>query len=146
MAYYYLQLDEVINLHDYAIEQSGGLHGTKDIGMIESILDHIQNDDYYPDLIDKLCHLFFAINKGHAFNDGNKRASITVSAYFLEINGFGVLVSSFIGEFENIAVCVADNLVCKDFLRDMLEEFVYGDGFSESTKLRLIAVLGRTTT
>ena len=40
MAYYYLQLDEVIALHNYAIERSGGLHGTQDIG-IHGISDFI---------------------------------------------------------------------------------------------------------
>ena len=34
------------------------------------ILDHIQNDDYYPDFVDKLTHLFFCSNKFHCFNDG----------------------------------------------------------------------------
>jgi hypothetical protein len=34
------------------------------------VLEHIQNDDYYPDLQDKLTHLVFAVAKFHCFNDG----------------------------------------------------------------------------
>lgn len=53
----YLTLEHVIELHDYAVTHSGGLQGVKDIGTLESILCHVQNDDYYPAFEDKVCHL-----------------------------------------------------------------------------------------
>lgn len=141
MKFYYVTIDYVLELHDSAIEKSGGLIGVKDVGILESILEHIQNDDYYPELEDKTCHLFYAINKSHAFNDGNKRASITATAYFLQINGYGALSDSFIRTFENIAVYVAENRIDKNFLRDMLSSFLYEDGFNEQIQLRLLRLL-----
>ena len=53
---------------------------------------HIQNDDYYPALEDKLTHLVFALAKFHCFTDGNKRSAIALGAYFLELNGYDWLV------------------------------------------------------
>jgi len=42
--------------------------------------------DYYPDIFDKAAHLFININS-HYFSNGNKRLSVTSTAYFLEKNG-----------------------------------------------------------
>jgi death-on-curing protein len=95
MKYFYFDIKYAIKEHDYIIEHSGGKNGILNIGIAESVLDHIQNDVYYPELEDKLCHLFFSINKNHAFNDGNKRTSIVLSAYFLELNGFDFKVDSY---------------------------------------------------
>ena len=41
-----------------------------------------------PTYTEKLTHLVFSINKFHAFNDGNKRSSLSLGAYFLELNGY----------------------------------------------------------
>lgn len=57
----YLTLDQAKAIHAKTIQYSGG--GTTeplDTGKLESVLAHIQNDDYYPTFIDKLTHLFFA--------------------------------------------------------------------------------------
>ncbi|MBJ2869426.1 type II toxin-antitoxin system death-on-curing family toxin, partial [Salmonella enterica subsp. enterica serovar Derby] len=86
--YFYFDVTYAVITHDWIIEESGGLKGTKDIGQLESPLEHIQNDWYYPEIEDKLTHLVFSINKNHAFNDGNKRSSLALGAYFLELNGF----------------------------------------------------------
>ena len=114
MDYYYFTLEYAIKTHDFIIEESGGATGVKDIGLLESVLDHIQNDWYYPDFETKLTHLVYSVNKNHAFSDGNKRSSIALGAYFLELNGLDYCVDKFIIEMENIAVHVADNRIDKD--------------------------------
>ena len=50
----YPTTDFILQLHDEVIHQSCGLAGGRDIGQLESILDHIQNDEYYPRFEDKL--------------------------------------------------------------------------------------------
>ena len=50
----YFDVSYAIEVHDWIIEQSGGLAGTRDIGQLKSPLEHIQNDDYYPEIEDKL--------------------------------------------------------------------------------------------
>ena len=112
-----------------------------DTGHLESILYHIQNDDYYPGFIDKLTHLVYAVNKGHCFNDGNKRTSIALGAFLLEVNGLDVLVSRFIIEMENIAVAVADNLIDKDLLNAIVDSLINEEEYNEALKLRIIDVL-----
>lgn len=104
-------------------------------------MTHIQNDDYYPDFIDKLTQLVFAVNKGHCFNDGNKRTSISLGAFFLEVNGLDILVSKFIIEMENIAVAVADNLIDKALLAEIIGSILNEEEYNEELKLRIIACL-----
>ena len=70
MPYLYFTTEYAVITHDKIIEISGGAKGTLNIGIIDSVLEHIQNDLYYPELEDKLTHLVFAVNKGHAFQDG----------------------------------------------------------------------------
>ena len=66
----------------------GGADGVLDAGRLESVLQHIQNDVYYPTFEEKLTHLVFSANQFHCFQDGNKRISISLGAQFLLLNGY----------------------------------------------------------
>lgn len=81
----YFDANHAVREHDWIIEHSGGLSGVKDTGQLSSVLEHIQNDLYYPSFEEKLCHLVFAINKFHAFNDGNKRSSLVLGLTSLSL-------------------------------------------------------------
>jgi death-on-curing protein len=105
-------------------------------------LEHIQNEWYYPELEHKLTHLFYSINKNHSFQDGNKRASIALSPYFLEINNCSFRVELFIAEMENISVDVADNRIDKDLLFEIISSIIYEEDYSEELKLKIIYTKG----
>ena len=140
--FFYFTLNYAVDLHDKIIEQSGGLAGANNLGLLESALQHIQNDLYYPTLSDKLAHLVFAINKFHAFSDGNKRSSVLLGAYFLQLNGYSFIVKKFIFKMEEIAVLVAEGKVTKDLLCELIESIVFEDDYSESLKLKLFNASG----
>ena len=112
--------------------------GTRDVGLIDSTLEHVQNDFFYPELEDKVTHLIFSFNKNHSFNDGNKRSSIALAAYFLTINDLESLVPKFILEMENIVVDVADNVIDRDLLSELVSSLMYELEFSEELKLKII--------
>jgi len=124
--------------HTFIINESGGVHGERDIDLLSSILEHIQNDLYYPDIECKLTHLVFSVNKSHAFTDGNKRTSIALGAYFLEINGLDFCVSRFIIEMENVAVHVADNRIDKDLLQEIVTSIINEPQFSEELQIKIL--------
>ena len=138
MAFAYFDTSHAVTVHDEIINQSGGALGILNIGLLESVIEHVQNDFYYPELEHKLTHLFFSINKNHSSQDGNKRASIALSAYFLEINNCSFRVERFISEMENIAVDVADNRVDRDLLFEIVNSIIYEDDYSEELKLKII--------
>lgn len=141
LRYLYFDVAHAIDTQGWIIEKSGGLPGVKNVAQLESVLGHIQNDLYYPEMVDKLTHLVFSINKNHPFNDGNKRSSIGLGAYFLELNGYDYVVRRFVLEMENIAVYVADNVIGKDLLRELISALLYEDDYSEGLKLALIEAI-----
>ena len=142
MKFNYFTSTYAIQVHDDIINNSGGSLGILNIGLLESTLEHLQNDLYYPEIENKVTHLFYAINKNHSFQDGNKRASIALSAYFLEINNLSFRVNRFIEEMENIAVDVADNRIDKDLLFEIVCSLTYENDFSEELKIKIINAKG----
>jgi death on curing protein len=137
----YFEIDYAVKVHDDVLEKSGGMVGTLDLGRLDSILTHIQNDDYYPTFEEKITHLVFAVNKGHCFADGNKRTSIALGAFFLEVNGLDVFVNKFIIEMENIAVYVAENRIDKELLGEIIYSLINEEDFNEELKLKIIHAL-----
>lgn len=138
MAFQYFTVEFSIEVHDNIIRESGGFMGIRDNGLIDSTLDHVQNDFYYPELEDKVTHLIFSFNKNHCFNDGNKRSSIALAAYFLTINNLEDLVGKFILEMENVVVDVADNVFDRDLLYEIVISILYEDDYSEELKMKII--------
>lgn len=141
MSYIYFDVAYATRAHDKILEVSGGLPGVIDEGRLDSILEHIRNDDYYTSFEEKLTHLVYAVNKGHCFQDGNKRTSIALGAFFMEVNGLDVIVSKFIIEMENITVAVADNLIDKELLRSLIISILTEEEYTEDLKLQLISCL-----
>lgn len=138
MSFLYFTSKYAIQIHDFIIAKSGGSYGVNNIGLLESVLDHIQNDFYYPEFEDKLTHLVYSVNKNHTFSDGNKRSSIALGAYFLEINGLDFCINRFVIEMENLAVHIADNRIEKELLADIIYSLVNEDDYSEEIRIRII--------
>jgi death-on-curing protein len=139
MSLVYITIDNAIEIHRKTVEVSGG--GTLeqlDIGKLESILEHIQNDEYYPTFEDKLTHLFFSTCKFHCFADGNKRIAISLSAQFLLLNGYVFIAGQFIRKMENISYHVAAGKISKELLHEILCATLYGDDDNEELKLKII--------
>lgn len=133
----YITLEEAENIHRYTIINSGGGNtGILDIGKLDSVLNHIQNDDYYPTFIDKLTHLFFSMCKYHCFVDGNKRIAITLSAMFLLKNGYMSILNIFFRNTENISYHVASGNIDKDLLHRILESII-DDTYDSDEELKL---------
>lgn len=108
----YLTLEQAEVIHRKTITYSGGgTYEPLDTGKLDSVLQHIQNDLYYPDFVDKLTHLFYCTCEFHCFADGNKRLAITLSLQFLLFNGYLGVAQNFMSITENISyqVCCRKN-------------------------------------
>jgi len=142
MAFIYLTLEQAIAVHEKTVEVSGGgALGHLDLGLLEGVLQHIQNDDYYPTFEEKLTHLFFSACKFHCFQDGNKRIAITLCAQMLLFNGYLYCASSFIREMENISYHVAASSIEKELLADLISATLNEDTDNEELKLRLLIAI-----
>lgn len=136
----YISNEQAIETHRKTIEYSGGgSYEVLNIGYLYSVLEHIQNDDYYPTFEDKLVHLIWSINRNHSFSDGNKRLSITLGAQFLLLNGYMFCVKRFMEEMENISYHLASGRIEKELLHKLIHSFLEGeDDFDEEVKLEYL--------
>ena len=139
MTIIYLTLDQVVETHQKTVEVSGGgLTGQLELGKLESVLQHIQNDDYYPTFEDKLTHLFFSTNKFHSFQDGNKRLAIALGAQFLLFNGYLFVAKHFLREMENVSYHVATGKIDKPLLKEIISAVINDEMDDESLKMKIL--------
>jgi len=87
----FLSVEAVIALHSTLIEESGGSHGLRDPGLLESAISRAENKvNYDPDatVANVGASLSWGLIKNHAFIDGNKRIGLGALAVFLRANGW----------------------------------------------------------
>lgn len=122
----YLNIQDVMTLHQQMIEAMQGLKGVnpQQIELLESALQQIQNDDYYPNFIDKLTHIVFACVKFHPFLDGNKRTALLVARTFIVMNYPKILLENFYQNLEDVVVAVAEGKTTKEELREILQNLL----------------------
>lgn len=138
MAIVYITIEQAVTTHGLTIEKSGGgADGALEIEKLESVLDHIQNDLYYPTFDAKLSHLFHSACKFHCFQDGNKRIAITLCAQMLLMNGYLRSIEAFIREAENISYHVAAGAISKELLSEWMLAVLTGEEDDESLKLSI---------
>lgn len=86
-----LSLQQVVAMQDDILKMSGGLHGIRDRGALESALaapfQTFGDLDVYPTLFEKAARLGYGLIRNHAFLDGNKRIGTHAMLVFLDING-----------------------------------------------------------
>ena len=146
--FYYINIDEASSIHEKTVQVSGGGSlGTINTGSLDSVLDNIQNDDYYPTFEDKLTHLVYAVNRNHSFSDGNKRLSISLGIQFLNLNGYLYCLERFIHEMENISYHLAAGLIEKDLLQRILHSMIENErDFDEELKLEIFTIISQDLT
>jgi len=94
----YLTPEQELFIHARLIDETGGGHGVRDLGMLLSALVRPQatfdGNDLYPSLFSKAAALMESLTQNRPFVDGNKRTGITATAMFLQINGYKLKVSN----------------------------------------------------
>lgn len=139
----YISKEQARHTHHKTIEYSGGGSVSEiNIGYLESVLEHIQNDDYYSTFEEKLVHLIWSINRNHAFLDGNKRLSITLGVQFLSLNGYLFCIKRFLREMENISYHLAARRIEKDLLTEIVHSFLENENdFCEELKFKILLAI-----
>ncbi|MBS1767728.1 MAG: type II toxin-antitoxin system death-on-curing family toxin [Acidobacteria bacterium] len=92
----FLEPEEVIELHDAAIEAYGGSLGLRDHGGLISAAHAPRNHWYYTggDLFDLAAVLLIHLARNHPFVDGNKRAALVSALTFLDAHGETLVVDA----------------------------------------------------
>jgi death-on-curing protein len=94
----YLTPEQVLFIHSRLVAETGGSHGLRDLGLLESAVARpkatFDGKELYPDLFMKAAALMDSLINNHPFVDGNKRTGITAAGLFLRINGLKLSASS----------------------------------------------------
>jgi death-on-curing protein len=93
----WLTPEQVLFLHSRMVEETGGLHGVRDLPMLLSAMGRPQatfsNQELYPDIYLKAGALLDSLIRNHPFLDGNMRTALAAAAIFLRLNGFSLEVN-----------------------------------------------------
>lgn len=90
-------LEEALYLHELLIREFGGSPGVLDRGLLESALARPRSG-YYQSLSEQAAALMHSLALNHPFVDGNKRVAFALTAVFLRINGYRIVVSTVEGK------------------------------------------------
>jgi death-on-curing protein len=92
-----LTIGQVLFLHSRIIDETGGSHGVRDLGLLQSAVARpavmFGGKELYPDIFHKAAALMESLIKNRPFIDGNKRTAITAAGVYLARNGY-ILESS----------------------------------------------------
>jgi death-on-curing protein len=83
----YLNVNEVIVIHEYLIDEFGGSSGIRDLAALDSALARPQTG-HYNNIEEEAAALMESLAINHPFIDGNKRVSFFVTDVFLRLNGY----------------------------------------------------------
>lgn len=87
----WIEVREVLELHNRLLAIDGGATGLRDDGLLQSALARPRQMYAYadnPDLIDMAAAYTTGLLRNHPFFDGNKRTGFVVGILFLELNGY----------------------------------------------------------
>lgn len=140
----YPTYNDLVAKHDEVIRKSGGAIGVFNENLLQSFINFIQDNRYYPSFEEKLTHLVFLITKNHGFYDGNKRTAIIAGAFFLELNAFDqFFIDIFIQNMENIVLLTAQGLINKNQLQKIISDLIYNGKLSEEAQMIYVELLGK---
>ncbi|MBI1888716.1 MAG: type II toxin-antitoxin system death-on-curing family toxin [Candidatus Spechtbacteria bacterium] len=98
----YLSPQDILVIHAQVINETGGLHGIREVGLLVSLSERPKIKLYgkilYADVFVKAAIYLESLVRYHVFADGNKRTAFVTSARFLHLNGFDMEVSNKVAE------------------------------------------------
>ena len=94
----FLQIAEILEIHQILIDLFGGMPGIRDEGLLESALSQPQATFFgellHPTIHEQAAAYLYHIAKNHPFLDGNKRTAYGAMETFLRLNGYNLDLSN----------------------------------------------------
>ncbi len=125
----YLTAEQILFPHARLVAETGGMHGIRDLNMLESAAARPRvtfgGKDLYPDIFTKTAALLDSLINNHPFVDGNKRTGITAAALFLRRNGYHLKAEAV--ELENFTMSVAVEHPDPQIITSWLKEHTFAE-------------------
>jgi len=116
--FYFFERAEVVVMHEMLIDAFGGMHGIRDVGLLDSALGQPQAT-FEGILLHRgvpamAAAYFFHIIQNHPFVDGNKRTGAVAAIVFSRLKGFESVMSN--ADLYRLAIDVATSKCSKSGL------------------------------
>ncbi|MFM7465183.1 MAG: type II toxin-antitoxin system death-on-curing family toxin [Cyanobium sp.] len=115
---------EVLELHQRLLDQTGGMPGLRDLGLLEAALalprQTFAGVDLYLGVSAKAAALGFSLIQNHPFVDGNKRIGHAAMEIILMLNGLELTAS--VSEAEEAVLAVASGQMDRESLIQWVED------------------------
>ncbi len=120
----FLDIQEILEIHDSLIDSYGGLFGLRDLGLLASAVEipkaKISKKFLHPTLFNQAAAYLFHICNNHPFLDGNKRTATASALVFLENN---LVALDFHGEeLKQLVLLTANGKANKDMLSAFFQQ------------------------
>ncbi len=106
----YLKAEDILVLHALVIDQIGGTHGVRDVGLLASIAERpkatFDGKELHIDLFAKAAVLCEGLVNYHVFVDGNKRTGFIALSRFMFINDYKLVATN--AEVEKTMIAIAE--------------------------------------
>jgi len=120
----FLDLEDVLLIHEEQLARYGGSAGVRDQGLLESALGMPRatfgGQFVHEDLFAMAAAYAFHIADNQAFVDGNKRTGVLAAVVFLELNGY--LVEEPPSRFYEVVIAMAERRMDKAGLAETLRQ------------------------
>ena len=121
----HLTPEQVLFIHARLIAETGGEHGVRDLGLLQSAVTRPQavfeDNELCPDIYHKAAALLESLVNNHPFVDGNKRTGITAATMFLKINDLTLTASN--QQVESFVLSVASGEQAFDSIVEWLKTY-----------------------
>ena len=111
----FLTFAEIIEIHDYQIENFGGSDGLRSVEMLKSAIgmpsSTFSGEYLHPTIPEMAAAYLFHLVENHPFLDGNKRVGAMAALVFLDLNGFEF--DATVEQFTDIVMRVASGEMLK---------------------------------
>jgi death-on-curing protein len=121
----FLDLADVLLIHEEQLARYGGSAGLRDQGLLESAVAMPQTTFggafVHENLFAMAASYAFHIAENQPFVDGNKRTGVLAAVVFLELNG--LVVEEPPSAFYDAMIAIAERRLTKDGLADLLRKW-----------------------
>lgn len=121
----FLTFSDIIEIHEYQIENFGGAEGLRDIELLKSAVGMPENTFggvfLHPTVYEMAAAYLYHLVENHPFVDGNKRVGAMAALIFLDINDINFDAPEEL--FTEMVLKVADARMLKSEIALFLKEY-----------------------
>ncbi|MCK5343111.1 MAG: type II toxin-antitoxin system death-on-curing family toxin [Candidatus Heimdallarchaeota archaeon] len=122
-----IDIEDILNIHQFLINKFGGLHGVRDIDLLKSAIGRpfqtFDKRDLYKSPVEKSAAIIESVVGNHPFNDGNKRTGYVLMRLYLMEQGMDIRASQ--KEKYDFVIAIASGNLSFEGIVSWIEQHIF---------------------